>query len=94
MTHELEDHHPYRQTDCDSWNRQYGISVDEGYHQTRKLTPAKKIIACDINIQKLQALAAEWKIRTAADSSAAVKASEILLLCVKPRRLPVYCKTV
>ena len=28
-----------------------------------KLTPAKKIIACDVNPAKLQTLALEWKVR-------------------------------
>mgnify|MGYP001594979457 CR=1 FL=1 len=29
-----------------------------------KLTPPKKIIACDVNPAKLQTLASEWKVRT------------------------------
>ena len=47
-----------------------------------KLTPAKKIIACDVNPEKLQTLALEWKIRTTLSIKEAVKDSDILLLCV------------
>ena len=52
-----------------------------------KLTPPSKIIACDINPIKLQALASEWKVRTTTDILEAVKQSDILLLCVKPQTL-------
>jgi pyrroline-5-carboxylate reductase len=53
-----------------------------------KLTPPKKIIACDVNFDKLQTLASEWKIRTTPDIKDAVKEADILLLCVKPQTLP------
>jgi pyrroline-5-carboxylate reductase len=53
-----------------------------------KLTPAKKITACDVSESKLQALASEWKVRTTTDLNEAVKASDILLLCLKPQTLP------
>jgi len=53
-----------------------------------KLTPPKKIIACDVNFDKLQTLALEWKIRTTPDIKDAVKEADILLLCVKPQTLP------
>jgi pyrroline-5-carboxylate reductase len=52
-----------------------------------KLTPPQKIIACDINQEKLQTLASEWKVRTTPDIKEAVKESDILLLCVKPQTL-------
>jgi pyrroline-5-carboxylate reductase len=52
-----------------------------------KLTPAKKITACDVSESKLKALASEWKVRTTQDLKEAVKASDILLLCVKPQTL-------
>jgi pyrroline-5-carboxylate reductase len=59
-----------------------------------KLTPAKKIIACDINKEKLQALAAEWKIRTTSELIEAVEGAEIVLLCVKPQTLPNVLETI
>jgi pyrroline-5-carboxylate reductase len=52
-----------------------------------KLTPSKKIIACDVNAEKLQSLALEWKVRTTLNIKEAVKESDILLLCVKPQTL-------
>jgi pyrroline-5-carboxylate reductase len=59
-----------------------------------KLTPPKKIIACDINLPRLQAIAAEWKIHIAADLGAAAEVSEILLLCVKPQTLASVLQTI
>ncbi len=53
-----------------------------------KLTPAKKIIACDVSESKLQTLASEWKVRTTLDLNEAVKSSDILLICLKPQTLP------
>jgi pyrroline-5-carboxylate reductase len=52
-----------------------------------KLTPPKKIIACDVNGEKLKSLASEWKIRTTLSIKQAVQESDILLLCVKPQTL-------
>jgi pyrroline-5-carboxylate reductase len=52
-----------------------------------KLTPPKKIIACDINLAKLQNLASEWKVRTTIDIKEAVKESDVILLAVKPQVL-------
>jgi pyrroline-5-carboxylate reductase len=52
-----------------------------------KLAPPKKITACDINEAKLKILANEWKIKTTTDIQAAVQASDIVLLCVKPQTL-------
>jgi len=52
-----------------------------------KLTPPKKIIACDVNTEKLASLALEWKVRTTLDIKIAAKESDILLLCVKPQTL-------
>lgn len=59
-----------------------------------KLTPPKKILACDTNLPRLQALSSEWKIRIAADLSAAVEISEIVLLCVKPQTLESVLQTI
>jgi pyrroline-5-carboxylate reductase len=52
------------------------------------LTPPQKIFAYDINTEKLQQLSEQWKIRVSATLSEAVKASEIILLCVKPLTAP------
>jgi pyrroline-5-carboxylate reductase len=52
-----------------------------------KLTPPNKIIACDVNPLKLQALESEWNVRTTTDIKKAVRESDILLLCVKPQTL-------
>jgi len=53
-----------------------------------KLTPPRKIVACDINKEKLQMLSNEWKVRTTTDLNEAVKGADIILLCVKPQTLP------
>ncbi len=53
-----------------------------------KLTPPKKIIACDINSARLQSFADDLKIHTTLDLREAVKSSEIILLCLKPQTLP------
>lgn len=50
-----------------------------------KLTPAKKIIACDVDSAKLQKLNTNLKIHTTLDLKEACKESEIILLCVKPQ---------
>jgi pyrroline-5-carboxylate reductase len=52
-----------------------------------KLTPPKKIIACDVNPAKLQIYASEWKVRTTLDIKEAAKESDIILLAVKPQQL-------
>ncbi|RPI06493.1 MAG: pyrroline-5-carboxylate reductase [Ignavibacteriae bacterium] len=59
-----------------------------------KLTPPNKIIACDVNTEKLQTLSAEWKVRTTPDIRKAVQESEILLLCVKPQTLSKVLKVM
>jgi pyrroline-5-carboxylate reductase len=59
-----------------------------------KLTPAKKITACDVSQEKLQALSSEWKVRTTQDLKEAVKASDILLLCVKPQTLSTVLESI
>jgi pyrroline-5-carboxylate reductase len=52
------------------------------------LTPPQKIFAYDISKEKVQLLSEQWKIRACATLSEAVKASEIILLCVKPLTVP------
>ena len=59
-----------------------------------KLTPARKIVLCDISAQRLQALAAEWKVRTTQNLRESVDAADILLLCVKPQTLPDVLKSI
>jgi pyrroline-5-carboxylate reductase len=59
-----------------------------------KLTPASKIIACDINAEKLRTLADQWGVRTTTRAAEAVEASEIILLSVKPFTIPEVGKTI
>lgn len=59
-----------------------------------KLTPVRKIIACDINSEKLRALANQWNVRTSAQLSEAVEAAEVILLCVKPLTIPEVLKSI
>ncbi len=53
-----------------------------------KLTPAEKITACDVNVEKLEALQAQWGIKTTTSLTDAVRLAQIVLLCVKPQTLP------
>ncbi|MEK7671347.1 MAG: pyrroline-5-carboxylate reductase [Bacteroidota bacterium] len=53
-----------------------------------KLTPPQKIMAYDINAEKLQTLSGDWSVRTTLSLAEAVAASEIILLCVKPLTVP------
>jgi pyrroline-5-carboxylate reductase len=59
-----------------------------------KLTPPKKIIACDINHEKLHVLSEDWKVRTTINLKEAVSTSDIILLCVKPQTLPSALETI
>jgi pyrroline-5-carboxylate reductase len=52
------------------------------------LTPARKLTGCDINTDKLKALAEQWQIRTSTNLRDAVAGAEIVLLCVKPMTIP------
>ncbi len=52
------------------------------------LTPPGNIVICDVNVDRLQRMAEEWKVRTTDDPAEAVKASEVILLCIKPVTLP------
>lgn len=93
MTHEHEDHHHIDKPIAIIGTGNMGSALMKGIINA-KLTPPKKIIACDINLPRLQAIAAEWKIRIAADLSAAAEISEILLLCVKPQTLASVLQTI
>jgi len=93
MTHEHEDHHHIDKPIAILGIGNMGSALMKGIINA-KLTPPKKIIACDIDLPKLQAIAAEWKIRIAADLSAAAEISEILLLCVKPQTLASVLQTI
>lgn len=59
-----------------------------------KLTPPQKILAFDINIEKLSSLSEQWNVRTTLSLSEAVEASEIILLCVKPLTVPAVLKEI
>lgn len=93
MTHEHEEHHHIDKHIAILGAGNMGSALMKGIINA-KLTPPKKIIACDVNLPRLQALAAEWKIRMANDLSAAVEVSEILLLCVKPQTLPSVLQSI
>jgi len=58
------------------------------------LTPARKITACDINTEKLQALAERWHVRTSTSLRDAVEGADIVLLCVKPMTVPKVLKEI
>jgi pyrroline-5-carboxylate reductase len=85
--HEHEEHHHIDRPIAVIGAGNMGTALTKGIIKA-KLTPPKKIIACDISSPKLQALATEWKIRTTLHPKEAVESSEILLLCVKPQTLP------
>jgi len=86
VTQEHEDHHYIDRPIAILGTGNMGSALMKGIINA-KLTPAKKIIACDINTEKLRTLASEWKVRTTPDIKEAVKDSDILLLCVKPQTL-------
>lgn len=84
--HEHEDHHHIDRPIAILGTGDMGSALMKGIINA-KLTPPKKIITCDINPTKLQALVAEWKVRSTLDLKEAVELSDILLLCVKPQTL-------
>ncbi len=87
MAHDHTDHHHIDRPIAVLGAGNMGSALMKGIINA-KLTPPKKIVACDINKIKLQALAEEWKVRTTPDLKEAVESSDILLLCVKPQTLP------
>jgi pyrroline-5-carboxylate reductase len=86
MTQEHTDHHHIDRPIAIIGAGNMGSALTKGIIKA-KLTPAKKIIVCDVNPTKLQMLALEWKVRTTINIKEAVKDSDILLLCVKPQTL-------
>lgn len=84
--HEHEDHHHIDRPIAILGTGNMGSALMKGIINA-KLTPPKKIITCDINPTKLQALVSEWKVRSTLDLKEAVELSDILLLCVKPQTL-------
>jgi pyrroline-5-carboxylate reductase len=93
MTQNHEEHHHIDKPIAILGTGNMGSALMKGIINA-KLTPPKKIIACDINLPRLQAIAAEWKIRIAADLGAAAEISDILLLCVKPQTLISVLQTI
>jgi pyrroline-5-carboxylate reductase len=59
-----------------------------------KLTPAKKITACDINEEKLKSLADRLDIRTTTSATDAVQSADVVLMCVKPLTVPKMMKEI
>ncbi|MCX6122371.1 MAG: pyrroline-5-carboxylate reductase [Ignavibacteriales bacterium] len=86
LTQKHEDHHHIDRPIAILGAGNMGSALLKGIINA-KLTPPKKIIACDVNAEKLKTLASEWKIRTTLSIKEAVKESDILLLCVKPQTL-------
>jgi pyrroline-5-carboxylate reductase len=86
MTHGHEDHHHIDKHIAILGAGNMGSALMKGIINA-KLTPPKKIIACDTNYPRLQALSADWKIRITEDLKEAVEISEIILLCIKPQTL-------
>jgi pyrroline-5-carboxylate reductase len=93
MTHEHEEHHHIDKHIAILGTGNMGSALTKGIINA-KLTPPKKIIACDINPSRLQTLSGDWKIRTTLDLKEAVKTSEIILLCVKPQTLPLVLEQI
>jgi pyrroline-5-carboxylate reductase len=93
MKHTQEDHHHIDKPIAILGTGNMGSALMKGIIKA-KLTPPKKIIACDINNEKLNVLTAEWKVRTTTDLKEAVKESDIILLCVKPQTLPSVLETI
>lgn len=64
-----------------------GGLTDKGY-------PADKIIACDINQQRLQQLQADFNIHCETDINQAVRQAQIVILSVKPQVMQTVCKQI
>jgi pyrroline-5-carboxylate reductase len=93
MTHEHEDHHHIDKPIAILGTGNMGSALMKGIINA-KLTPPKKITICDISQEKLNVLEAEWKVRSTSNLKEAVKASDILLLCVKPQTLSSVLETI
>ena len=93
MTTEHSDHHHIDKPIAILGAGNMGSALMKGIINA-KLTPPKKIIACDVNNDKLRVLSEEWKVRTTTDLKEAVTNSDIILLCVKPQTLPSALETI
>jgi pyrroline-5-carboxylate reductase len=89
----LEKHHQINKTIAVLGTGNMGTSLLLGILKAG-LTPARKIIGCDINKDKLQSLEAQWKVRTSSSLREAVAEAEIVLLCVKPMTIPRVVKEI
>ncbi len=86
MTHDHTEHHHIDKPIAILGAGNIGSALLKGVINA-KLTPPKKIIACDISKEKLRILTEEWKVRTTTDLKEAVSSSDIILLCIKPQTL-------
>jgi pyrroline-5-carboxylate reductase len=93
MTHEQSDHHHIDKPIAILGAGNMGSALMKGIINA-KLTPPKKIIACDVNSEKLRQLSDEWKVRTTTNLKEAVSGSDIILLCIKPQTLQAVLETI
>ncbi len=91
--HRSEKHHQIDKTIAVLGTGNMGTSLLIGIVKAG-LTPPQKITGCDINSEKLHALAAKWHIRTGTNLRDAVAGAEIVLLCVKPMTIPKVLKEI
>jgi len=82
-----EKHHQINRTVAILGTGNMGTSLLQGIVKAG-LTPAKKIIAVDLNAEKLRMLGEQWHVRTGDNLQTAVHEAEIVLLCVKPMTIP------
>jgi pyrroline-5-carboxylate reductase len=91
--HELQKHHQINKTIAVLGTGNMGTSLLLGILKAG-LTPARKLIGCDINKDKLQSLEEQWNVRTSSGLKEAVAEAEIVLLCVKPMTIPRVVKEI
>jgi pyrroline-5-carboxylate reductase len=82
-----EKHHQINRTVAILGTGNMGTSLLQGIVKAG-LTPAKKIIAVDLNAEKLRMLGEQWHVRIGENLQTAVREAEIVLLCVKPMTIP------
>jgi pyrroline-5-carboxylate reductase len=58
------------------------------------LTPAQKIMACDVNQEKLHSLVEQWHVHATSSVRDAAAGAEIILLCVKPMTVPTVLREI
>ena len=90
---EHDKHHQINRTIAVLGTGNMGTSLLQGIIKAG-LTPAKKIIGCDLNIEKLKMLEEQWHVRTGVNLRDAVASAEIILLCVKPMTVPKVLKEI